>query len=286
MATTGDTHPDRAVETFDSKGLFVDATREAVLAGDCDLVVHSYKDLPSAPADGLVIAAVPRRADPRDVLVTREGHRLAALPRGGMPVTIGTSSARRRAQLQKARRDLLVQPLRGNLDTRLRKVADGEVTGVVVALAGLVRLQPSGYPVRAVPMEPGECLQAPAQGALAVECRTDDAVTRKALRRLDHADTRTCVAAEREMLLHLGGGCTAPIGAAATFVRGSEPGARRIELLGMLSDPNGTHLYRASHQAADSEPELLGRTLAATLLAASEGVLRPAYQPGPSGAPR
>lgn len=283
MATTGDLHPDRAVESFDAKGLFVDATREAVLEGECHLVVHSYKDLPSAPADGLVVAAVPRRADPRDVLVTRQGHRLATLPRGGVPVTLGTSSARRRAQIQRARRDVLVQPIRGNLDTRLRRVADGELTGVVVALAGLQRLRPSGVDVRVVPLEPGECLPAPAQGALAIECRSDDSTTRKALHKLDDADTRACVSAEREMLLHLGGGCTSPIGATAGFVPGSDPAARRIELLGMLSDPNGTHLYRASHQAAASEPALLGRTLAATLLAASEGVLRPAYQPGPSG---
>lgn len=268
MATTGDEHPDRAIESFDVKGLFVDATRQAVLDGDCHLVVHSYKDLPTQPADGLSIAAVPRRRDPRDVLVTREGYRLSDLPRGGAPFTLGTSSARRRAQIQRARRDVLVQPLRGNLDTRLQKVLDGTVDGIVIALAGLQRLQPD-VDLRAVPLEHGECLHAPGQGALALECRTGDATTRKALRRLDDPGTRTCVVAERELMLHLGGGCTAPIGAHAEL----RP-AGQLELLGMYADSNGTHLFRASHQAAAGEPQLLGRTLAASLLNASDGILQ------------
>lgn len=274
MATTGDEHPERAFEAFDTKGLFVDRTRQAVLAGDCHFVVHSYKDLPTDPAPGLVVACVPRRVDPRDALVTREGHRLATLPRD-RPVTIGTSSARRGAQIKRSRRDVLVQPIRGNVPTRLGKVADGQLDGVVVAMAGLLRSGGIDLDLRVVPLENGEMLHAAGQGALAVECRADDAATREALRGLDDADTRLCTAAEREMLAHLGGGCTAPIGAAADFVAGGEPGARRIELLGMLSDPNGTRLYRASHQAAESEPELLGRTLAATLIAARQRVEEP-----------
>ncbi len=264
MATTGDLNPDRAIEAFDVKGVFVDKTRQAVLDGDCHVVVHSYKDLPTEPAEGLTIGAVPERVDPRDVLVTRDGHRLATIPRG-MPFTVGTSSTRRRAQLARARRDLLLQPLRGNLDTRLRKVADGDLDAVVVALAGLLRAGPSEHDLRAIPLEHGEVLHAPAQGALAVECRVDDAETREALGLLDHAESRTCVTAERAMLAALQGGCTAPIGAHAHLQSGTGP-VPRLELLGMVADPNGTRMVRASHETSSEEPELLGRTLAATLL--------------------
>jgi hydroxymethylbilane synthase len=266
LATTGDEHPDRAIEAFDAKGLFVDGTRRAVLAGDCHLVVHSYKDLPTEPAEGLTIGAVPARVDPRDALVTRAGWRLAEVPRD-RPVTIGTSSPRRRAQLQRHRRDVLIQPLRGNLDTRVRKVADGELDGVVVAVAGLLRLRPDVAGLTAVPLEHGEMLHAPAQGALAIECRTDDAATRKALRRIDDPRTRTEVAAERELLLQLQGGCTAPIGAHAEL-RVTAAGDERLVLLGLLSDPTGTSTFRASHETAADEPQLLGRAMAATLLEA------------------
>lgn len=266
LSTTGDDHPDRAIEAFDAKGLFVDGTRRAVLAGDCHAVVHSHKDLPTEAAEELVVAAIPPRADPRDALVTRGGHRLAELPRD-RPITLGTSSPRRSAQLQRARRDVVVQPIRGNLETRLRKVADGQVDGVVVALAGLLRLRPDVEGLTAVPLEHGEVLHAPAQGALAVECRTDDDETLEALALIDDPDTRTIVTAERELLLQLHGGCTAPVGAHARLLDGPT-GERRLELLGMLSDPTGTRLYRASHEASADEPELLGRTMAATLLEA------------------
>jgi hydroxymethylbilane synthase len=283
MSTTGDDHPDRAIEAFDSKGLFVDRTRQAVLDGDCHVVVHSYKDLPTEAADGLVIGAVPPRVDPRDALVTRDGLRLAEIPRS-RPFTIGTSSPRRRAQLQKARRDLLVQPIRGNLETRLRKVEHGEVDAVVLALAGILRARPTGFELTVVPLEHGEVLHAPAQGALAIECRVDDAPTRKALRKLDDRTTRTEVAAERELLAQLQGGCTAPIGAHAKLLPGPT-GEDRLELLGMLSDPSGTRLYRASHETAADEPQLLGRVMAATLLeAGGQEVLERLRADGTTGA--
>lgn len=263
MSTTGDDHPERAVGTFDAKGLFVDRTREAVRVGECHMVVHSYKDLPTEPAPELVVGAVPARADARDALVTADGHRLSTLPRGG-GVTIGTSSARRRAQIQRARRDVLVQPLRGNLDTRLGKVADGHLDGIVIAVSGLQRLGPVDLDLKAVPLEPGQCLPAAAQGAIAIECRGDDDAILGALAEIHDDDSGRRVAAERAMLAALQGGCSAPIGAYARFV--DESGEdRRLELLGMLSDPNGTNLYRASHRAALDEPEMLGRTLAATL---------------------
>ncbi len=257
LSTTGDEHPDRAVERFDAKGLFVDGVRRAVLEGRADVAVHSYKDLPTERQRGLLVGAVPAREDARDVLVTREGHRLATLPQGA---TVGTSSARRRAQLQRARRDLLIQPLRGNLDTRLRRVAEGSLDAVVVALAGLIRHGPFDLDVQAVALEHGECLHAPAQGALAVECRDDDADTIQVLRRLEDPDSRTQVRAERALMVRLQGGCTAPIGAHAAFVE--VDGARRLELLGLFADPTGTHLYRASAQGAPDQPERLGRELA------------------------
>ncbi len=266
MTTTGDDHPDRAIEAFDVKGLFVDSVRQAVLNGDCDFVVHSYKDLPTEPVDGLTIAAVPARVDPRDVLVSRDGWFLRTIPRGGAGKMIGTSSARRRAQLLKWRRDLQVVPLRGNLDTRLRKVAEGQYDAIVVALAGLKRLGNVEYDLTAAPIEHGEMLHAPAQGALAIECRSDDLSTLAALQLIHDKDTAICVAAERSLLRELQGGCTAPIGAHATLLIGEEGRPRPLELLGMVSDMNGTDLLRASHHATEKQAELLGQTLAASLL--------------------
>ena len=271
MSTTGDDNPDRAIESFDAKGLFVDATREAVLSGDCDLVVHSYKDLPTAPFPGLVIGCVPQRVDPRDVLVTREGLRLQNIPRGGRPFHIGTSSTRRKSQLLRTRRDLMIEPLRGNLDTRLRKVAEGPLDAIVVALAGLLRMGPTEYDLKAAPLENGEMLHAPAQGALAVECRSDDIAMRATLAAMDHEDTRTTVTAERAMLATLEGGCTAPIGAHAEVI--TIDGQKRLELLGMIADPNGTKMVRASHQASYDEPEKLGVALAVSLRRDGQDIL-------------
>lgn len=265
LATSGDEHPERAIEAFDAKGLFVDGTRQAVLAGDCDVVVHSYKDLPTEGHEQLTIAAVPARVDPRDALVTQQGWRLPTIPRD-RPRAIGTSSPRRAAQLTYHRRDLVVQPLRGNLTTRLRKVADGTLDGVVVAVAGLLRLRPDVDGLVAVPLEHGELLHAPAQGALAVECRRDDAATRRVLRAaVDDPVTRLEATAERELLAHLHGGCTAPIGAHAE-VRTTATGERRLTLLGLLADPGGTRLHRASHEIAADDPVTLGRAMARTLL--------------------
>lgn len=278
LATTGDDHPDRAIEAFDVKGLFVDGTRRAVLAGDCHMVVHSYKDLPTDPAPGLTIGAVPARVDPRDALVTREGWRLADIPRD-RPMNIGTSSPRRQAQLQRHRRDLLVQPLRGNIGTRLGKVASGELDGIVLALAGLLRLRPEVPGLTAVPLEHGELLHAPAQGALAIECRSDDAATRRALRQLDDPRTRTEVAAERELLMQLQGGCTAPIGAHAEL-RTTSDGEERLVLLGMVSDPSGTSLHRASHETGAQDAVMLGRAMAATLLEAGGDAILPRVHGG------
>ena len=265
LATTGDLHPERAVESFDTKGLFVDAIRAAVLSGDCEIAVHSAKDLPADEVPELTIGAHPRREDPRDVLITREGHTVGSLP---SLATIGTSSARRRLQLLRIRPDLQVLAIRGNIDTRLRKVADGEFAGVVVALAGLRRLYtseesggvgPLGLPLRAVTLEPGECLPAPAQGALAAECRSDDAATAELLGAVDDPATRAAVRAERGFQRLLGGGCTTPIGALAT-VSGAH-----LELAGMLADPVHRRVIRQSISGATATPETVARDLAARI---------------------
>lgn len=264
MATTGDHDPKRAVEAFSTKGLFVDRTRESVQAGECDMVVHSHKDLPTDPAPGLTIGAVPLRADPRDALVTRDGHRLATLPRD-RTVTLGTSSARRRAQLRRARPDVVVEPLRGNVGTRLAAVADGDLDGVVVAMAGLERLgvEPE---VVAVPLDPGECLPAPAQGALAVECRGDDRDALEALAAIHDADVARCVTAERSLLAALEGGCRAPIGALARLVE-TPDGTRRLELVGMVADPDGAAVTRVTDRGDPARPAALGRSVAERLRA-------------------
>jgi hydroxymethylbilane synthase len=262
LSTTGDRHPERAVESFDTKGLFVDAIRDAVVAGDCHIAVHSGKDLPSEVVPELTIGAYPRREDPRDVLITRDGYPLPALP---SVATIGTSSARRRLQLLRVRPDLQVLPVRGNVDTRLRKVADGQFDGVVVALAGLRRLYtaeesggvgPLGLPLKAVTLEPGECLPAPAQGALAVECRRDDAATRTLLGTIDHPETRAAVTAERSFQGQLGGGCLTPIGALAT-VTGPE-----LQLAGMLADPIQRTVLRQTATGSVDAPEAIAEQLA------------------------
>jgi hydroxymethylbilane synthase len=265
LATTGDRHPQRAVESFDTKGLFVDAIRDAVLAGDCHLAVHSGKDLPSGPVPGRALGAYPRREDPRDVLVTRDGHTVGTLP---SVATIGTSSARRRLQLLRIRPDLAILPVRGNVDTRLRKVAEGEFDGVVLALAGLRRLYtaveaggvgPLGLPLRAVTLEPGECLPAPAQGALAIECRDDDTATRELVSVIDDPATRTAVTAERSFLQQLGGGCLTPIGALATVTGDG------LQLAGMLGDPVRRTVLRQTATGGVEAPEQVARELAARM---------------------
>lgn len=269
MATTGDTQPERAPAEFDTKGLFVDSIRAAVRSGDCDLAVHSAKDLPSGPVDGLVVAAYPQRADPRDLLVSRDGYALATLP---ATATVGTSSARRAVQLLKARPGLGVTAMRGNLDTRLRKVADGEFDAVVVAAAGMSRLyvpEADGgtgaldLPLTGYLLEPGECVPAAAQGALAVECRSDDPATLALARAVDHRPTRQRVLAERAFVERLGGGCLAAIGALCT-----PTGRGELELIGMLGDLGRRRVLRRSFRGDARDPQRLGSDLADDMQAA------------------
>jgi hydroxymethylbilane synthase len=263
MATTGDVNADVPVAQVGTKGMFVDTLRSAILDGDCDLAVHSYKDLPGEPVGDLVIAAVPEREDPRDVLISRDGYAFATLP----PIaTVGTSSERRKLQLLRAKPGLQVLPLRGNVDTRLRKVAEGEYDAIVIAFAGLRRLfvpveaggvGPLGLPLTAAPLEPGEMLSAAGQGALAIECRADNAELLAALRAVDHQPTHRMVRAERAFQAALGGGCLAAVGA---LCRVTEDGA--LELAGMVGDPARRTVQRQTRRGPYRDPEALGHALA------------------------
>ena len=207
------------IERLGTTGVFTTTLREALLRAEVDLVVHSCKDLPTAPVPGVRLAAFPAREDPRDALIWPGGTSLDELPCGAR---IGTGSPRRAAQLRATGLRPRIVPIRGNVGTRLRKLGDGEVDALVLAMAGLSRL--GLLDVVATPLDPSLLMPAPAQGALAVECRTDDPATAAQLATLDHAPTRTMATAERGFLAALDAGCTAPVGALAELVRGSRTG--------------------------------------------------------------
>jgi hydroxymethylbilane synthase len=254
-------------------GVFVSALREALVRGDVDVAVHSYKDLPTAPDPRLTLAAVPGREDPRDALVARDGLVLGELPPGA---TVGTGSPRRRAQLDALGLGLRVVPIRGNVDTRIAKVRDGELDAVVVAAAGLRRL---GRVEEATELlDPLQVLPAPAQGALAVECRagTDDvdlALARRLAEVLDDPFTRAAVSAERAVLATLEAGCSAPVAALADVVSDWEYGpgddegrpVDRVSLRAVIGTTGGG-LLRASATGDLDDAEKLGAALAAELL--------------------
>jgi hydroxymethylbilane synthase len=259
IATPGDTSA-APVERLGTTGVFTTSLREALLRGAVDLIVHSCKDLPTAPVPGLQVAAFPSREDPRDALVWPGGTSLDALPRGAR---IGTGSPRRAAILRAAGRQLQVVPIRGNVGTRLRKLADGEVDALVLATAGLSRL--GLLDAGATPIAPSLLLPAPAQGVLAVECRTDDPVTAAQLKIIDHAPTRAAAIAERAFLAALGAGCSAPVGALAELMAeaGAEPAVR---LCGLIAAPDGSSVIRARATGAVGDGGAVGRWLAYRLL--------------------
>ena len=262
ISTEGD-RSTAAIQQLGGTGVFVTALREALLAGEVDLAVHSYKDLPTAPAPGLILAAVPVREDPRDVLVARDGLTLGELPPGA---TIGTGAPRRVAQLRALGLGLEVVPIRGNVDTRLGRVAGGSGAGdldaVVLARAGLSRL--GRLDVVTETLDPLQVLPAPAQGALAVECRTSDARTRELLGRLEDPATRACVVAERSLLATLEAGCSAPVAAYAEIAEG-ETGPE-LFLRGSVTAIDGSDSVRGSATGPLVDAAALGRRLAADLL--------------------
>jgi hydroxymethylbilane synthase len=247
------------IASFGNVGVFVSALREALLAGGIDLAVHSYKDLPTAPAAGLVLAAVPPREDPRDALVARAGLTLGELPVGSR---VGTGSPRRVAQIRALGLGLEMVGLRGNVDTRLGKVRGGELDAVVLARAGLARLGRLAEITEV--LDPLQVLPAPAQGALAVECRAGDDDVEKLLSGLDDPYSRAAAAAERALLAALEAGCTAPVGALAEVVEGED--GMEIFIRGSVTALDGSDAVRLSATGPLDRAEEVGRRLAADLL--------------------
>jgi len=265
VATPGD-ESTAPIERLGTTGVFTTTLRETLLRGDVDLVVHSCKDLPTAPVPGLQVAAYPAREDPRDALVWPGGTTLDALPPGAR---IGTGSPRRAALLRAAGRRLQIAPIRGNVGTRLRKLADGQVDALVLATAGLSRL--GLLDEATTPLEPSVLMPAPTQGVLAVECRTDDPVTAAQLRILDHAPTRAAAIAERGFLAALDAGCSAPVGALAELTaeagaEGSEGAEPAVRVSGVIAAPDGSSVIRAQMTGPVGDGDALGRRLAHVLL--------------------
>jgi hydroxymethylbilane synthase len=243
-------------------GVFTAALREALARGDVDVAVHSYKDLPTAPDGRITLAAVPVREDTRDALVARDGMVLGELPAGS---TVGTSAPRRVAQILALGLGLV--PLRGNIDSRLARVSSGELDAVVVARAGLSRVGRLAEVTQA--LDPIDVLPAPAQGALAVECRADDLATTAVLATLDDPPSRATVDAERALLAALEAGCTAPVGAVAEIVESLDDDGRVFEemsLRGCAAALDGSEVLRASAVGPVSDAVALGRAVAAELL--------------------
>jgi hydroxymethylbilane synthase len=253
IRTTGDRITDVPLAKVGGKGLFTKEIEDALLGGRVDLAVHSLKDLPTELPSGLGIAAVPEREDARDVLA---GARLADLPAGAR---VGTSSLRRVAQFRAVRPDLVIESVRGNLDTRLRKLAEGRYDALVLAAAGLRRM---GWQDRiAEYLDPDVMCPAVGQGALAIEAR-EASEAERVCRRLEHAATRAAVDAERAVLRSLGGGCQVPIGAHATLDDGG------LRLVAVVAAPDGSVVVRRRLSGPAEEARLLGEALGAELLAA------------------
>jgi hydroxymethylbilane synthase len=254
-------------------GVFVSALRDALVAKEIDFAVHSYKDLPTAATEDLIIAAVPAREDPRDALIARDGLTLSQLPAGAR---VGTGALRRVAQLLALGLPIEVVPIRGNVDTRLRKVTAGELDAVVLARAGLARLGRAGEVTEI--LDPSLMLPAPAQGALAVECRTDDPDLVTALGALDDPVSRAAVTAERALLATLEAGCSAPVAALAT-INGGAPGTQNgadsaeIHLRGAVLSTDGRVALRLSRTGTLTDAATIGRQLAEDLLGAGAGTV-------------
>jgi len=230
-----------------TKGLFVKEIEEALRAGRVDLAVHSMKDLPVDQPERLYVAAVPERADPRDVLISRDAKPLADLPAGAR---VGTGSLRRQTQLNALRRDLKIVPLRGNVDTRLRKLDRGDCDALALAAAGVERLGRAARVTQYFSIE--EVCPAVGQGALAIEIRQGDEVTKRAVTALDHPLSHQAVRAERAVLRRLGGGCAVPIAAHATSL------GPHLRLLGVVASIDGMRVIRATATGSASDPERLG----------------------------
>ncbi|MGO9934032.1 MAG: hydroxymethylbilane synthase [Steroidobacteraceae bacterium] len=263
LLTQGDRIQDRSLAAIGGKGLFIKELEAAIEDHRADIAVHSMKDVPAELPAGLMIGAVLKRGEAFDALVTGTGvKRLADLPRGAR---IGTSSLRRQAQLRALRPDLGILALRGNVDTRLRKLDAGEMDAIVLACAGLTRL---GLESRITArLDPEVCLPAVSQGVIGIECRSGDAHTQSLLQTLEDSSTRLVMDAERAFAARLGGSCQSPIAGYA------ERDADQITLRGLVAEPDGSRLLRDSQSGGIADPAALGRRLAERMLAAGAGHL-------------
>jgi hydroxymethylbilane synthase len=266
IKTTGDRLQEVTFAQVGSKGMFTKEIEEALSAGKVDLAVHSLKDLPTELPDGFALAATPPRVDPRDVLVSVHYAKLAELPHGAR---VGTSSQRRRAQLKALRPDIEAEEFRGNVDTRLRKLSDGQVDAILLAAAGLDRLGRTDW-IRER-LDPADFCPAAGQGSLGIETRQGDETSIAALAFLDHPDTRYAVTAERAALAALGGGCQVPIGIhCRPMVAGDI-----VEIFGVVADPASGRTIRIHHHAPrySTDPADLGQHAARLLLESGAGAL-------------
>jgi hydroxymethylbilane synthase len=262
ISTKGDRIQDRSLAAIGGKGLFIKELEVALEEHRADIAVHSMKDMPSDLPDEFLIGAVLPRADPRDALLSAKAERVEHLPRGAR---VGTSSLRRQAQLLSARPDLRIEALRGNVDSRVRRLDNGELDAIILACAGLIRL---GWESRITArLDLSACLPAVGQGIIGIECRNDDAHTRLLLQTLDHSSTRTAMDAERAFAGRLGGSCQSPIAAHATLDGNS------LMLEGLVAEPDGSRLLRDSITGSAADPRALGEQLADRVLAAGADTL-------------
>ncbi|RAT96159.1 hydroxymethylbilane synthase [Brevibacillus sp. Leaf182] len=259
IVTKGDRILDVTLSKVGGKGLFVKEIEQSLFDKETDFAVHSLKDMPAELPEGLVIGAIPKRVDPRDVLLSKDGKTLDELPQGAL---VGTSSLRRSAQILAHRPDIQIESLRGNIDTRMRKLAEGNFDAIILAAAGLERVNFEGEISQFLPVEIS--LPAVGQGALAIECRADDEETLALLKQFDDAPTRLAVTAERSFLHKLQGGCQVPIGAYATVGENNE-----ITLTGMVGSPDGKQMFK--NTATGQDPLALGIQVAEALLAQGAG---------------
>jgi hydroxymethylbilane synthase len=270
--TTGDKITDVALAKVGTKGMFTKEIEEALAAERVDLAVHSLKDLPTELSKGFEIAAITKREDPRDAFCSRHYSNIEDLPQGAR---VGTSSLRRQAQLKAIRPDLDIHPVRGNVDTRLRKLEQGDYDAIILASAGLKRLGKTELVKQIIPAE----IMCPAagQGALGIEIREGDAATRELLAFLDDPAARAATTCERALLKRLGGGCQVPIGALAEVRENARNG--KLHLESIVADPDGTKLLRDSRDGDDSEK--LGNDAGASLLArGGDAILEAVYGRG------
>ncbi len=270
ITTTGDRQQDRPLPEIGGKGLFTEELEAALLDGSIDLAVHSTKDLPTELKEGLAVMAYPAREDPRDAWVSADGKRFEEIPPGSV---VGTTSFRRQAQLLMRRPDIQFVGLRGNVDTRIRKVQRGDCIGAVLAMSGLKRVGLDGHVTH--PFEPVEMLPAPGQGALAIEGRADDAKLAAYLKRIHDANTAAAVNCERAILPALDAGCRAPVAIFATVENG------RLQCEALVTTPDGSRHVRCK---ADAEltgvEDLVGRIVAELKAGGAEQIIDDCRQPG------